>query len=84
MLDAEVHTPWQIMHALLGMRQQFRINDRGRFVSGLEWISSGPQFEGGAPLDRDTVITHEAAEVGQLNRGRRRGRTSHHGADPHP
>lgn len=45
-LSTDVHTPWQIMHALLGLRQDFRINDRGRTVSGLDWISAGPRFEG--------------------------------------
>ncbi|MFK7820137.1 MAG: hypothetical protein AB8G99_15555 [Planctomycetaceae bacterium] len=45
-LSTDVHTPWQIMHALLGLRQEFKINKRGRKVNGLEWISNGPKFEG--------------------------------------
>ncbi len=45
-LSTDVHTPWQIMHALLGMRQQFQINDRGQKVNALEWVSAGPKFEG--------------------------------------
>jgi hypothetical protein len=45
-LSTDVHTPWQIMHALLGLRENFKINKRGRKMSGLEWISDGPKFEG--------------------------------------
>ncbi len=45
-MSTDVHTPWQIMHALLGLREKFRINDHGRVVSGLEWVSNGPKFEG--------------------------------------
>jgi len=45
-LSTDVHTPWQIMHALLGLRKDFRINHKDRMVNGLQWISNGPQFEG--------------------------------------
>lgn len=45
-LSTDVHTPWQIMHALLGLRQDFKINKKGRKVDGLKWISNDPKFEG--------------------------------------
>ncbi len=45
-LSTDVHTPWQIMHALLGLREDFKMNKKGRKVDGLEWISNGPKFEG--------------------------------------
>lgn len=45
-LSTDVHTPWQIMHALLGLRKKFKMDKRGRKVNGLEWISNGPKFEG--------------------------------------
>ena len=39
-LSTDVHTPWQIMHALLGLRKKFKMDKRGRKVNGLEWISN--------------------------------------------
>ena len=45
-LSTDVHTPWQIMHALLGLREDFKMNKKGRKVDGLEWISNGPKFDG--------------------------------------
>lgn len=45
-LSTDVHTPWQIMHALLGLRESFKMDKRGRKVKGLEWISDGPKFDG--------------------------------------
>lgn len=45
-LSTDVHTPWQIMHALLGMRDDFQVKHEGQMVNGLEWVSSGPKFEG--------------------------------------
>lgn len=45
-LSTDVHTPWQIMHALLGLREEFKMNKKGKKVDGLAWISAGPKFEG--------------------------------------
>ncbi len=45
-LDANVHTPWQIIHAYLGMRDKFKLRLNGEKVDGLTWISSGPVFKG--------------------------------------
>lgn len=46
LLSTSEHTPWQIMHGLLGLRHDFVIRHNGATVSGIEWISSGPMFRG--------------------------------------
>ena len=45
LLSTKDHTPWQIMHGLLGLRQDFLISHKGKPVSGLEWIQSGPSYQ---------------------------------------
>lgn len=45
-LDGNVHTPWQIIHAFLGMRDRFILKVDGKKVNGLEWISNGPVYKG--------------------------------------
>lgn len=45
LLSTKDHTPWQIMHGLLGLRQDFLISHKGKPVSGLEWIQSGPTYQ---------------------------------------
>lgn len=44
MLSTDQHTPWQIMHALLGLREEFQILHNGAPVSGLDWVSEGQVF----------------------------------------
>ncbi len=44
MLSTDQHTPWQIMHALLGLREEFQILHDGAPVSGLNWVSEGQVF----------------------------------------
>ena len=44
LLSTKDHTPWQIMHGQLGLRQDFLITHEGRVVNSLEWIQSGPTF----------------------------------------
>lgn len=44
LLSTKDHTPWQIMHGQLGLRQDFLISHEGRVVNTLEWIQSGPKF----------------------------------------
>lgn len=46
LLSSEQHTPWQMTHALLGLRQEFNIMDRGQEVNGLDWIAQGQVFNG--------------------------------------
>lgn len=46
LLSSEQHTPWQMMHALLGLRHDFAILHEGREVNGLEWMAAGQVFDG--------------------------------------
>lgn len=45
MLSTEQHTPWQMIHALLGLRNDFSILHNGSPVSGLDWIAQGQTYE---------------------------------------
>lgn len=45
-LDASGHTPWQMVHGLLALRENFEIKVEGKKVNGLEWISNGPVYRG--------------------------------------
>ncbi len=45
LLSTEQHTPWQIMHGLLALRQNFDIRHEGKVVSGIDWVSTGPTFD---------------------------------------
>lgn len=45
LLSTAEHTPWQMMHGLLGLRHDFLISHNGQTVSGLDWIKTGPMFK---------------------------------------
>lgn len=45
-LRTDMHTPWQIMHGLLAFRQDFRIKHDGEKISALDWIATGPTYQG--------------------------------------
>jgi hypothetical protein len=45
-LDSEVHTPWQIIHGLLALRENYVIKQGGVPVNAVEWISSGADYKG--------------------------------------
>jgi hypothetical protein len=45
-LDTDVHTPWQIIHGLLAYRRDYRLKQHGLKVNALEWIASGPTYQG--------------------------------------
>ena len=45
LLSTEQHTPWQVMHALLGLRRDFVILHDGQQISGLDWVSQGQVFD---------------------------------------
>jgi hypothetical protein len=45
MLSTQQHTPWQMMHALLGLRHDFQLLDGDQTVSGLDWIQQGQIFD---------------------------------------
>lgn len=38
-LTADVHTPWQIMHGLLALRDEYRIKVDGEKVQALNWLT---------------------------------------------
>lgn len=44
-LTAGTHTPWQIMHGVLGLRQDFRVKVDGKTVPAIEWLSAGPKHK---------------------------------------
>ncbi|MEZ6133061.1 MAG: methyltransferase domain-containing protein [Planctomycetaceae bacterium] len=45
LLSTEQHTPWQMIHALLGLRHDFMLQHGDQVVSGLEWIAQGQTFD---------------------------------------
>ena len=51
-LDANEHTPWQIMHGLLGLRYGYYLKQDRKLVHGLTWISAGREFEGSSWFEK--------------------------------
>lgn len=45
LLSTDQHTPWQMIHGLLGLRHDFMMQHGDQVVSGLEWIAQGQTFE---------------------------------------
>ena len=45
-LTADVHTPWQIMHGLLALRDQYKIKVDGEKVSALNWLTQRRSYKG--------------------------------------
>ena len=45
-LSAEVHTPWQIMHGLLALRDSYQIKQNGKKGSALDWVAGGATYRG--------------------------------------
>jgi len=45
-LSADAHTPWQIMHGILALRQDYVIKQGDAKVSAIEFISSGAKYRG--------------------------------------
>jgi hypothetical protein len=45
-LTANVHTPWQILHGILALRQDFDIKVDGQKTSALKWLSEGNEWKG--------------------------------------
>ncbi len=45
-LTADVHTPWQIMHGLLALRDQYKIKVDGEKVSALNWLTERRSYKG--------------------------------------
>jgi hypothetical protein len=51
-LTANVHTPWQIMHGLLALRQDYEVKQGGEKVNALTWMSKGVTFKGDQWFER--------------------------------
>ena len=45
LLSTTEHTPWQIMHGLVGLRQELLLKHNGETVNGLEWIAAGQMYK---------------------------------------
>ena len=45
-LTADVHTPWQIMHGLLALRQEYKIKVGNEKVSALNWLTEQRYYKG--------------------------------------
>jgi len=45
-LTATVHTPWQIMHGLLALRDKYLIKLGNEKVSAIDWVSNGATYRG--------------------------------------
>jgi len=45
-LTADVHTPWQIMHGLLALRDEYKLKVNGEKVSALEWLRDRRLYKG--------------------------------------
>jgi hypothetical protein len=53
-LTADVHTPWQIMHGLLALRDKYKIKVDGEKVSALNWLTER-RFYKGQPIIEHTA-----------------------------
>ena len=45
-LNADEHTPWQIMHMVLALREDGKLRRHGKKINAIEFISDGPAFRG--------------------------------------
>ncbi len=43
-LDANAHTPWQIMHGMLALRGDMQLRSGNSTVRAIDWLSAGPKF----------------------------------------
>ncbi len=44
-LDADVHSPWQIMHGVLAYGRNFQLRRGEKLISALDWIASNPRYD---------------------------------------
>lgn len=44
-LDGKVHTPWQILHGILALRQDYEIKLNGQKINTLDWMKQGQTFD---------------------------------------
>lgn len=45
-LNAEHHSPWQIMHGMLAFRSDFRIRLQSEEITAVDWLSRNPRYKG--------------------------------------
>ncbi|MFV0445082.1 MAG: hypothetical protein ACK5Q5_16020 [Planctomycetaceae bacterium] len=45
-LDVDQYTPWQIMHGVLALRGDYKLKQKGKTISGIDFISGGPTYRG--------------------------------------
>ena len=45
-LDFQVHTPWQILHGLLALREDYQLRNGKDWVNAVDWISTSATFKG--------------------------------------
>jgi hypothetical protein len=45
-LTAGVHSPWQIFHGMLALKQDYLIKQNDKKISALDWMSQGVSFRG--------------------------------------
>lgn len=43
-LDANVHTPWQIMHGILAYRNEYQLKSHGQKISAVGYVSNAAKF----------------------------------------
>jgi len=46
MLSTHINTPWQILHGMLALRNDYQLRHQGRPVNALEYLSNGARFKG--------------------------------------
>lgn len=45
-LDFQRHTPWQILHGLLALRENYVLRDGDKMVNAIDWLSNEAQYRG--------------------------------------
>ncbi len=45
-LSTEIHSPWQILHGVLALRNDYQLKRNGKKVNALEWIAQGQKYRG--------------------------------------
>ncbi|WP_437230754.1 hypothetical protein SH661x_002128 [Planctomicrobium sp. SH661] len=51
-LDFQVHTPWQILHGLLALRNNYTLKNGDEFVNAIDFITAGAKFKGEGWFER--------------------------------
>lgn len=57
-LDTDIHTPWQIVHGLLAYRHDYLVKQNGKKIKALDWIASGPSYQGQPWFERTYQGAH--------------------------